>query len=381
MSQSRAENITPSIQEVSPRNNTALKRFIQLERTFLGSQKLFYAQTDADLKKYLSGRSAFCTEMEQTLFIAATKGSEVARCAAFINKPYQTRHNEHVGFIGYFAAAPNVEAEVVALLNKAEQWLAKRGVTRVIAPVNGTGLLGMGIRTDAFNEEPMFPYGWHPSYYAKYFARADYQPSYPLWHYEIHFSSPLYRSTAKRALQETRCSIRPLNKKRWKSEIETLVHLFNQGYGTQEWEIQPFTTSQFSEFFGPMKPLIDPKQFLFAEVDSEPVGNCFGLVDLSPLFRSFNGKLGLIERFRLLIGVRRRVTRAGLLNILVLPSHQGKHVGQKLAATLYQRYQALGLDRAFYYPVNESNLASRRLAESFGGHGRVLYHVYHKPLD
>ena len=30
--------------------------------------------------------------------------------------------------------------------------------------------------------------------------------------------------------------------------------------------------------------------------------------------------------------------------------------------------------------MNEGNRRSRRLAESFGGNGRVLYHCYHKPL-
>ena len=47
---------------------------------------------------------------------------------------------------------------------------------------------------------------------------------------------------------------------------------------------------------------------------------------------------------------------------------------------MYRRYEELGLSGALYYPVNDHNLASRRLAESFGGRGRVLYHAYDKPL-
>jgi len=76
----------------------------------------------------------------------------------------------------------------------------------------------------------------------------------------------------------------------------------------------------------------------------------------------------------------KRYDRAGLIAIGVLESQRGKHIGQTLAATLYRRYEELGLTRAYYVMVNDSNLASRRLAESLGAHGRILYTVYEKPL-
>jgi len=65
----------------------------------------------------------------------------------------------------------------------------------------------------------------------------------------------------------------------------------------------------------------------------------------------------------------------------VLDAHRGKGIGQTLAATLFRYYEERGLRRAFYYPVNEHNLPSRRLAESFGGRGRNLYTVYEKQLS
>ena len=61
--------------------------------------------------------------------------------------------------------------------------------------------------------------------------------------------------------------------------------------------------------------------------------------------------------------------------------YRGRHIGQTLAATLYQRYEQLGLRSASYLMVNDSNLASRRLAESLGGQGRIRYTVFEKPLD
>ncbi len=67
----------------------------------------------------------------------------------------------------------------------------------------------------------------------------------------------------------------------------------------------------------------------------------------------------------------KRYRRAGLIAIGVRDAHPGKHIGQALAATLYRRYEDLGL------PTTWPRGASPK---SFGGRGRVLYHAYDKPL-
>jgi predicted acetyltransferase len=75
--------------------------------------------------------------------------------------------------------------------------------------------------------------------------------------------------------------------------------------------------------------------------------------------------MGPLQIVRLMLQAK-RYNRAGLISIGVLDSQRGKHIGHTLAATLYRRYEELGLGGALYYPVNDHNLASRRFAESFG---------------
>ena len=66
--------------------------------------------------------------------------------------------------------------------------------------------------------------------------------------------------------------------------------------------------------------------------------------------------------------------------IAVKPEHRGKHIGQTLAATLVRHFESLGMRSAPYYWVNEHNVGSRRLAESFGGVSHVAYTVFDKRL-
>jgi hypothetical protein len=69
-----------------------------------------------------------------------------------------------------------------------------------------------------------------------------------------------------------------------------------------------------------------------------------------------------------------------LLGVGALPAYRGTGLAQCLAIALYSRYEELGLKEAFYYPVNEDNMRSRKFAESLGGTGRVMAHCYDKRL-
>jgi ribosomal protein S18 acetylase RimI-like enzyme len=173
--------------------------------------------------------------------------------------------------------------------------------------------------------------------------------------------------------------VRTFDKKRWQEEWELVCNLFNRTF-QDEWEFYPLTVEEWCEFYDPVKPLFDSRQALFAEVDGEPVAVCIGAPDYNPLFRKARGKLGPWGQVRFALGAR-RTRGAGLWLIGVLPEQRGKHIGQTLAATLYRRYEELGLNQAEYHIVNEQNLGSRSLAESLGGEGRVLYHNYDRRLD
>jgi GNAT superfamily N-acetyltransferase len=368
-----------TVREVRPSDAGALKSFVALERQWIGSNALFVSEIDADLIKGLSGRSEFFSEMEHTLFVASNGGRDVARCAALINRKYQKAKKEPVGFIGYFAAAPGEELAVRALFERSEAWLKDRGVDRIIAPFNGAASLGAGVRSAAYDEEPMFPFGWQPPYYTEYLVALGYKPAYPLWYYTVDFRSEKYRAAKHRASENKKVLVRPVNKKLWNQELETFRVLFNESF-QDEWEFHPLTNGEFHEFLDPMKPVLDPRQMLVGEVGGEPAGFCLGMPDWSPLFRSFQGKLGLVQIVRLMLGAK-RYRRAGLLGIGALPAYRGTGLAQCLAIALYSRYEERGLKEAFYYPVNEDNARSRNFAESLGGTGRVLAHCYDKRLQ
>lgn len=369
---------TGNVTAISITDKPALKRFIALERKLMEGNPYYISEIDDDVVKFLTGKNLMARVMEFGLFIASKDGKDVARCAAIINKKFQEEKQAGAGFIGFFAAAAGCEEEVGNMLAAAENWLKEKGVTKTIAPANGGAPNAMGVLAAGFEEDPMFPFPWTPAYYKTYFEQLQYQPTYPMWYYEVDFSSEKYKTAKQQYANYDAVTIRPVSKKNWDKDIETVTDMLNATF-VHEWEFTKMGHAEMKEFFAPMKMVLAPQQILLAEADGQPVGFCFAVPDLTPLFRSFKGSIGLTAVFKLLTKTR-KFNRAGILGIGVVDAYKGKGLAKAIAMTMYGYHESLGLKSSLYFPVNESNRASRGFAESIGGKGRLVYQVYDKPL-
>lgn len=363
---------------IDPMNRSALQRFISLERNLLKKYPLYVSEIDSDVAKTLARKTIMSQKLEMKLFVVSNSGQDVGRCAAIINNRFQAEKQDGAGFIGYFAAEENCEDEVAIMMYEAEKWLRSKGVKKVIAPANGGAPGSMGIMISSFEEEPMFPMPWTPPYYPAYFDRLKYEPTYPLWFYEIDFANEKYKAAKERYANYDKAVIRSISKKNWNADIKLLTDLLNETF-VNEWEFTSMSYDEILEFFGAMKMILAPRQILFAEVGGKPAGFCFAMPDLTTLFRSFHGKLGLGAIFKLLTRAK-KYKRAGLFGIGITNEHKGKGLTKALALKLYEYHEELGLKSSLYYPVNEENILSRRFAESLGGKGQYRYQIYDKSI-
>jgi len=177
--------------------------------------------------------------------------------------------------------------------------------------------------------------------------------------------------------------VRRISKKHWGPDVETFREIFNKVFDN-EWEVHPYTSEEFREFFGEFKPLVGGSfQILIAEADGKPVGIAMAIPDLNPLIRPLRGKLGPIQIIWFLLNVRRYTRhpkRVGMYIIGALPEYQRKGLAQVLAVSVGRIYEKQGLTGGSGTLVNKSNVRSCRFIESLGGTGRVLYHCYDKRL-
>jgi GNAT superfamily N-acetyltransferase len=370
---------TARVTSINASDKPSLKRFLSLERRLMKSYPNYISEIDDDVTKVLTRKALAAKEWEICLFIASRENEDVARCAAIINKRFQAQKQPNAGFIGFFAAAQNCEPEVTEMIKKAEDWLKEKGVTKVIAPANGGAPNSMGLLVSGFDEDPMFPFQWTPKYYLGYIESFGYKPTYPLWYYDVDFASEKYQAAKKKYSQYEDAKIRTISKKNWNKDLGIIADLLNETF-SDEWEFAKMSHAEAIEFFGPMKVVFAPEQILIAEVNGKPAGFCLAVPDLTPLFRSFNGKVGLVSLFKLLTQAK-KFNRSGILGIGVSKQYRGKGLSKAIAMKLYGYHESLGLKSSLYFPVNESNIDSRSFAESIGGKGRLMYQVYDKVLE
>lgn len=82
-----------AVREVDPHDKRELNRFTGMERGLLGAHPLFVGELlDSDVRKRLSGKSAFSQEMSSALF-----RTDNARCAAIVSPLWQRSSGEPGG--------------------------------------------------------------------------------------------------------------------------------------------------------------------------------------------------------------------------------------------------------------------------------------------
>lgn len=366
------------IHEVSKADKNGIKHFVKLERQFMRDFPLFVSDFDNDVSDRITGKSAYFENCKIQNYIANDGEKDVARCMALINPKYQKAKNEKVGFIGYFAAIPNAQQHVKIIFEHAENWLRENGVKRVIAPYNGSMWFGAGIPITDFDKEPDIPYYWFPSYYPDYFQNSGYSVKYPLWHYIIDFQSEKYYKAVEKSQNNGDFSVRYLNKKHWKKELEILRKLMNDTF-QDEWLCCDFSQDEYLEFFNPIKPIYEEENIVFAYIDGNPVGYAIGMPIWNPIVRNFEGNLNLLNLFRMLVN-RNNYTSVGLICIGVKSDFYGHGIATSLAIKLYEFYKEQGFTKASYYFVNDENTPSHALAKKLSGKGKIIAHAYDKKL-
>ena len=190
-----------AVREVDPADKRELNRFIRLERELVarpaavhGDSRLQRAQVPVPASR--SSRRRWDIRAVRQRAGPRRRDREPA-VAALAGRAADRR-------IGWFAAAPDSVAEAREVLDAAEDWLGRRGMTRVIAPFNGVAFLGMARAHRRVRREPDVPDAVDAA-----LLRAVPRGcrictrTYPFWFYEVDFDYERYREFTRRALRVT----------------------------------------------------------------------------------------------------------------------------------------------------------------------------------
>lgn len=313
----------------------------------------------------------------QTL-IAYRGDQPVGRIAAIVNHAHNERYGEKRGFFGFFEAIDD-QAIAQALFTAAGDWLKQRGMTTIRGPVNPSLNYELGLLVEGFDSPASFMMSYNKPYYGRLIEGCGLTKTQDLYAYwgHINMISQLDKklSTMIEAARERfNVKIRPLNPKHFLQEVEMFLKIYNRSLVTT-WGFVPFSPNEIKHLTAGLKQLIVPELTIIAEIDGQPVGVCFALLDYNPRVKLINGRLFPFGFLRLLWN-RKAIKAIRVISANVIPEYQRWGVGLVVLNGLMPKVREWGIQEAEFSWVLESNHLSRASLEKGGAKLTKTYRLY-----
>ncbi len=365
------------------RDRATRERFIRFPWKVYAGDPAWVPPLLADVRKLLDPAHPFHQHADSEFFLALRDGDVVGRIAAVVNHVYNDFHETRTGFIGLFESVDD-DAVAGALLDTAADWLVARGMSEVIGPFNlstNDELYSPGILLDAFERPPVLLMAHNPPYYRRLFEAAGWEKQRDLLAYWLdgeELPKRLVRGVERLTGSIEGLEVRQLEMKRLDREVELIKDVYNSAW-QRNWGFAPLTDAEIQHLAHDLKPIVDPRFALIAEVRGEPVGFALALPDFNQALKHVNGRLFPIGIFKLL-WYRRRIDRVRVFTLGLKPEYQRRGIDALFYLRIYENGFAAGIHKAEASWILEDNWGMRRGLERMGAYVYKTYRVYGRAL-
>ncbi|WP_436716209.1 N-acetyltransferase [Roseiconus lacunae] len=329
-----------------------------------------------------AGKHPFYNNAECQAFLATKDGKVCGRVLAIVNHAHNRYHNEKRGFFGFFECVDD-EAVAKALLDEACRWLTEKGMTDVRGPVNPSLNYECGLLVDGFDSPPTFLISYNHPYYEKLVTAAGFEKTQDLFCYDASIDDlddldPKLQFVIDEATKRFKVNCRPISRKTFDADVKAFLKIYNQSL-QRTWGYVPMSDDELVHQASQLKLLIVPELTSIAEIDGEPVGAGFGLLDYNQVLKKMNGHLLPFGWLKLVLG-KRKITRLRLVSTNVLPEYQKWGLGLVTLARILPDAIRFGIQTGEFSWVLESNSLSRGTIERGGARRAKTQRIYDRKL-
>ncbi len=336
-------------------------------------------------------KNPFFAHARVQFFIAYRGETPVGRISAHIDEvalqqPAEQGFGPGTGMFGYFDAD---DAEVAgALLARAETWLAKEGMTRVLGPISLSIWEEPGLLVQGQDHAPMIMMGQHPAHYAGWIETAGYGRAKTLLTYELDITKPfppLVQRIVASGYRNERLVMRQPDMKNLEKDWRAVLGILNDAWSSN-WGFVPFTEAEIQYAAKKMKPIIFPGLNRIIELDGEPVAFMLVFPDINRLLARINGRLLPFGWARLLRWLRKPKpadVRVPLMG--VVKAHQNSRLASQMAFMMISDIRDVTLaefggKRAEIGWILEDNQGMVAIADTIGASANREYAIYERAL-
>ncbi|NLX55312.1 MAG: GNAT family N-acetyltransferase [Planctomycetaceae bacterium] len=358
------------------------KQFMQLAWDLYRGDENWIPPLRQNLKELVGFRPhPFHDVADVRTWIALRDGQVCGRIAGIINHVHNEKYHEKRGFFGFFESVDDLQV-AHGLFDAVRQWFAEQGIHQIRGPVNPSLNYEVGLLIAGFDSPPMFMMTYNPPYYARLIESYGFgkvQDLAAFWGH-VEMLSTLDQKlefVVREATRRFDVRLRTLDRKRFKEDIETFLHIYNASLeGT--WGFTPLSDREMQHMSGALRHLIVPELTTAAEVDGRVVAAVFGLLDYNPRIKLIDGRLFPFGFIRLLTR-RKQIKRIRLISTNVLPEYQRWGLGVVILSRLVPIALEWGIQEAEFSWVLETNHLSYKSLKRGGAKLTKTYRIYDYP--
>ncbi len=327
--------MTLIVRQVSKKKD--LKQFIRLPWKIYKDNKNWVPPLLIDEKeKFNKNKFPFFEHSDADFFLAERNGEIVGRIAAIKNNNHLKTYQDDVGFFGFFESI-NDQAVANALFEKAELWLANRGLKTIRGPENYSQNETMGVLLNAYDRPPVIEMTYNPPYYVDLIENYQFKKIKDVYAYALENIQKIPDRIAKTvhiAEKRYNVTIRPIEIKNLDDDAHKIVDIYNQAW-SENWGAVKLTDKEMAHIKNELKMILIPNMALLAEIDGKPVGTSLTIPDINQLLIKMNGHLFPFNIFRLLWQKLRGWKDIDFVRVYIMG--------------VLEEYRHMGIDLAFYY--------------------------------
>lgn len=344
---------------------------------------LYFERLDFFNKK----KNPFFDHAEADYFIARRDGIAVGVIAAILNHRHNEFQQQNVAHFGIFEVLDDQEA-ALALLQAACDWAGRRGVERIVGPMNLSTNDECGTLIQGFDSPPVVLTTYNPPYYVGFLEKAGFEKAMDLlaWHTEVdrivNELPPKVERVVKRVQQRYGLQIRPINLKDWDNEIARIKKIYNSAW-ERNWGFVPMTDEEIDHLAENLKLILDPELVFIVETGGEAVGFSLSLPDVNqPLRRIRPGP----SRLSSYLGAARmyfqryKTDTVRVFALGVMEKYRARGVDALLYFETAKAAQRRGYENAEASWILETNDMMNRAIEMLGAEVYKKYRIYQKDV-
>jgi GNAT superfamily N-acetyltransferase len=376
--------MSKQLQIVQVATTKTLKQFICFPHELYRNDQHYVPLPNLLIKEMLNpSKNPFFDNGEVACFLAMDNDKIVGRIAAIYNEVHLEVYNDNTGFFGFFDCINDSDV-AASLFSKAEEWLKRKGIRKILGPENLTTNDPTGILTNGFDDDPVFLMPYNFPYYENLLLLNGFKEAMTLASYKTTLKTlpaELYTKAEilEQRLRQDNITIRCLDQKKFNEEIKKLGGVYNKA-NEHNWGFMPLDERSFFHMAKELKQVVDRESVLLAEYKDQLIGFAVSVPDYNQVFKSMsNGKLFPFGWWKLLNG-RKHISRIRIMIIGVLPQWRGMGIDWCFYSRIAQYGKQKRIENGEACYVMQSNLQMNRMMKALKAPVVKEYKLYSKNI-